>query len=101
MSCEKDSMSIHDKAFVVDTHNDVLLRSMIGDDIFLEGVKRVNYFDELPDKSKQNNAYLSITTNDENKSYYKGKRIYVGKNVCDKTIMNHTSGFYNLVSKFI
>ena len=28
-------------------------------------------------------------------------RIYIGKNVCDKAIMNHTSGFYNLVSKFI
>tara|TARA_B100000214_G_scaffold373856_1_gene355129 strand:+ start:691 stop:1872 length:1182 start_codon:yes stop_codon:yes gene_type:complete len=33
MSCEKDSMSIHDKAFVVDTHNDVLLRSLTGRDI--------------------------------------------------------------------
>jgi len=58
----------------------VVYASMIGDDIFLEGVKRVNYFDELPNKEKQNNAYLSITTNDENKLYYKGKRIYVGKN---------------------
>jgi len=28
-------------------------------------------------------------------------RIYVGKNICDKTLMNHTSGFYNLANKFI
>ena len=28
-------------------------------------------------------------------------RIYVGKNICDKTLMNHISGFYNLANKFI
>ena len=32
-TCQKNSEKIHDDAFVVDTHNDVLLRSMIGDDI--------------------------------------------------------------------
>ena len=28
-------------------------------------------------------------------------RIYVGKNICDKVLMNHLSGFYNLVNKFL
>ncbi len=28
-------------------------------------------------------------------------RIYVGKNVCEKTLINHLSGFYNLANKFI
>lgn len=32
-ACEKDFAKIHDEAFVVDTHNDVLLRSLIGRDI--------------------------------------------------------------------
>ena len=27
-------------------------------------------------------------------------RIYVGKKTCEKTLMNHLSGFYNLASKF-
>jgi membrane dipeptidase len=31
--CEKDLSKLHENAFVVDTHNDVLLRSMIGRDI--------------------------------------------------------------------
>ena len=33
LACEKDFAKIHDEAFVVDTHNDVLLRSLIGRDI--------------------------------------------------------------------
>ena len=28
-------------------------------------------------------------------------RIYVGKNVCDKTLKNHLNGFYNLANKFL
>jgi len=28
-------------------------------------------------------------------------RIYVDKNICDKALMNHLSGFYNLVNKFL
>ena len=28
-------------------------------------------------------------------------RIYVGKNTCEKTLINHLSGFYNLINKFI
>tara|TARA_Y100001970_G_C14238977_1_gene863692 strand:+ start:2198 stop:3385 length:1188 start_codon:yes stop_codon:yes gene_type:complete len=32
-SCQKDAQTLHEKAFIVDTHNDVLLRSMIGRDI--------------------------------------------------------------------
>jgi len=35
-SCEKDSSKIHDEAFVVDTHNDVLLRSLMGRDILTD-----------------------------------------------------------------
>ena len=31
--CEKNLSKLHENAFVVDTHNDVLLRSMIGRDI--------------------------------------------------------------------
>ena len=28
-------------------------------------------------------------------------RIYVGKNICDKALLNHLSGFYNLANKFL
>ena len=28
-------------------------------------------------------------------------RIYVGKNICNKTLINHLSGFYNLANKFL
>ena len=27
-------------------------------------------------------------------------RVYVGKNTCEKTLINHLSGFYNLIAKF-
>ena len=35
-SCEKDVPSIHADAFVVDTHNDVLLRSLTGRNILTD-----------------------------------------------------------------
>ena len=35
-SCEKNVSEIHNKAFVVDTHNDVLLRSLAGRDILTD-----------------------------------------------------------------
>jgi len=35
-SCEKDPTTIHNEAFVVDTHNDVLLRSLTGRDILTD-----------------------------------------------------------------
>ena len=35
-ACEKDASQIHEEAYVVDTHNDVLLRSMIGRDILTD-----------------------------------------------------------------
>jgi len=34
-------------------------------------------------------------------NFFSLPRIYVGKNTCEKTLINHLSGFYNLVSKFI
>ena len=34
--CEKDLSKFHENAFVADTHNDVLLRSMIGRDILTD-----------------------------------------------------------------
>ena len=34
-------------------------------------------------------------------SFYSLPRIYVGKNTCEKTLINHLSGFYNLASKLI
>ena len=27
-------------------------------------------------------------------------RIYIGESTCDKTLINHISGFYNLANKF-
>ncbi len=36
VSCQKDVAKIHDEAFVVDTHNDVLLRSLTGRDILTD-----------------------------------------------------------------
>lgn len=36
MSCNKNDKKIHFDSFVVDTHNDVLLRSMIGQDVLSE-----------------------------------------------------------------
>jgi len=35
-SCQRDVSKIHENAFVVDTHNDVLLRSMIGQNILTD-----------------------------------------------------------------
>jgi membrane dipeptidase len=35
-ACEKDPTTIHNEAFVVDTHNDVLLRSLTGRDILTD-----------------------------------------------------------------
>ena len=34
-------------------------------------------------------------------NFFSLPRIYVGKNVCEKTLTNHLSGFYNLASKLI
>ena len=28
-------------------------------------------------------------------------RIYIGKNTCEKSVINHLTGFYNLVYKFL
>ena len=34
-------------------------------------------------------------------NFFSLPRIYVGKNTCEKTLINHLSGFYNLASKLI
>jgi peptidoglycan/xylan/chitin deacetylase (PgdA/CDA1 family) len=34
-------------------------------------------------------------------NFFSLPRIYVGKNTCEKTLVNHLSGFYNLASKLI
>jgi len=34
-------------------------------------------------------------------NFFSLPRIYVGKNACEKTLINHLSGFYNLASKLI
>ena len=34
-------------------------------------------------------------------NFFSLPRIYVGKNTCEKTLINHLSGFYNLVSKLL
>ena len=36
ISCESDTSQIHESAFVADTHNDVLLRSLTGRDILTD-----------------------------------------------------------------
>ena len=35
------------------------------------------------------------------RNFFSLPRIYVGKNTCEKTLINHLSGFYNLASKLI
>ena len=37
----------------------------------------------------------------KNCNFFSLPRIYVGKNTCEKTLINHLSGFYNLASKLI
>ena len=34
-------------------------------------------------------------------NFFSLPRIYVGKNTCEKTLINHLGGFYNLASKLI
>lgn len=52
--------------------------SFIGFDIFMEGVKRGNSYDMIPDKAKKNAPYQDMITDDEMFNYSRGERIYLG-----------------------
>lgn len=52
--------------------------SFIRFDIFMEGVKRGESYDLIPDKAKRNAPYQDMITDDEMFNYSRGERLYLG-----------------------